>query len=125
LVTYAGGGGGTRDSVGNATVQGAGGIGGLGGGGNGGGYSTGGSYTNPSTAGAVNSGGGGGGGCYADFTGGINYYHDAQAGGSGICVLNVPASKYSGNANVTGTYTYRENNGNVIIAWTTSGSYLT
>ena len=124
LVTYAGGGGGSRDSVGNATVQGAGGIGGLGGGGNGGGYSTGGSYTNPSTAGTVNSGGGGGGGCYADFTGGINYYHDAKAGGSGFAVLNVPSSKYSGNANVTGTYTYSENNGNVIIAWTTSGSYL-
>jgi hypothetical protein len=106
-VTYAGGGGGG----GSNQVAGSGGAGGAGGGAAGG---TG--MTAPSAA-SANTGGGGGGGsgrtCVGDRPG--------SAGGSGIVILAVPTSVYTGT--VSGTFTTGTSGSNTWIRWTASGTY--
>ena len=103
--TYAGGGGG------GPVLTGISGSGGAGGGG-GGAPSSGG----PGTYGTVNTGGGAGGGSTsANSAGGT--------GGSGTIIFAIPTASYSGNVNVTGSYNYYATGGNVIIAWTSSGTY--
>jgi hypothetical protein len=92
-VTYAGGGG--------ANANGTNGSGGAGGGGAGG---------NPGTAGTANTGGGGGG---SGTTIG--------AGGSGIVILSVPTTNYTGTT--TGSPTVTTSGSNTIIKFTASGTY--
>jgi hypothetical protein len=99
-VTRAGGGGGGSDS-------GATGAGGAGGGGNGGS----GSGANGS-AGTANTGGGGGGG----GNGG-----NGAAGGSGVVIISVPTSNYSGVT--TGSPTVTTSGSNTIMQFNSSGSY--
>ena len=85
--------------------------GGTGGAGGSGGGAAGKSDAGTGTAGTVNTGGGGG-GTGQTYTGG--------AGGSGIVILSVPTTYYSGayaNATVT------SNGTNTILTYTTSGSY--
>jgi hypothetical protein len=94
---YGGGGGGT----------GATGPGGNGGAGGGGGGSTGGA----GTAGTANTGGGAGGGSAGTFA----------SGGSGVVILSVPTSSYSGTT--TGSPTITTSGSNTIIKFTASGSY--
>ena len=96
---YAGGGGGSRDSVG--------GTGGLGGGGNGRGD------INPGDAGVSNTGGGGG-GCGKD---GFGSASRGGAGGSGIVIVRYPGLP----AATGGTITYL--NGYTIHTFTTSGTF--
>jgi len=99
-VTYAGGGGGATYIVGNPS-----GAGGSGGGGAGNGVGTG-------TAGTANTGGGGG-GSYSAGTGG--------AGGSGVVILSVPTSRYSGTT--TGSPSVTTSGSNTILTYNSSGSY--
>ena len=96
----AGGGGGATYITGNPA-----GAGGLGGGGGGGSSSNG-------TAGTPNTGGGGG-GTYVSGTGG--------AGGSGVVILSVPTTRYSGTT--TGSPTVTTSGSNTIITYNSSGSY--
>jgi hypothetical protein len=103
-VTYAGGGGGGSNS--NATA----GTGGAGGGGNGGASSN--AAGSPGTA---NTGGGGGGGRNNTVA------TDGGAGGSGVVILSIPASSYSGTT--TGSPTVTTTAGYVILKFTASGSY--
>ena len=103
-VTYAGGGGGSNDNSGTV------GTGGTGGGGAGGVGST--SVGGVGTAGTANTGGGGG-GSGANKTG--------ANGGSGIVILSVPTSNYSGVT--TGSPTVTTSGSNTIIKFTSSGSY--
>jgi len=98
---YAGGGGG------GAYSGGSGGTGGLGGGGNGGTSSAG-------TAGTVNTGGGGGGIPYMGTTNGV-------AGGSGVVILRMLTSKYSGTT--TGSPTVTTDGSYTVLKYTSSGSY--
>lgn len=98
--TYAGGGGG-----GNTLNTTSAGTGGAGGGGNG-------SKTGNGTAGTANTGGGGGGGG-SSANGGL--------GGSGIVILSVPTSAYSGTT--TGSPTVTTSGSNTIIKFTASGTY--
>jgi hypothetical protein len=103
-VYYAGGGGGGGyQPFGNPA-----GTGGNGGGGDGG-------YPNGSagSAGGTNTGGGGGGGSGNGGYGGV--------GGSGVVILSVPTSSYSGTT--TGSPTVTTSGGNTIIKFTASGSY--
>jgi hypothetical protein len=102
-VTRAGGGGG-------GAYLGTGGTGGSGGGGNGGGDGGG-----TATAGSVNTGGGGGGGSDG---GGVNA---GKAGGSGVVILSMPTSNYSGTT--TGSPTVTTSGANTILTYTSSGSY--
>jgi hypothetical protein len=102
-VTRAGGGGG-------GAYLGSGGTGGSGGGGNGGGDGGG-----TATAGSVNTGGGGGGGSDG---GGVNA---GKAGGSGVVILSMPTSNYSGTT--TGSPTVTTSGANTILTYTSSGSY--
>jgi len=104
-VAYAGGGGGAAE--GN-TPQGTGGSGGGGNAGAAGG-------NNAGIAGTANTGGGGGGGHYQTA------YAAGGAGGSGIVVLSLPTSKYSGTT--TGSPTVTTSGSNTIIKFTASGSY--
>jgi len=97
-ITRAGGGGG-------ATLGAGAGSGGSGGGGAG-------SSSGNGTAGTVNTGGGGGGGSYSAGVGGN--------GGSGVVILRVPTSRYSG-IKTGGTTT--TSGSDTIITWTSSGSY--
>lgn len=102
-VNYAGGGGGGSDT-GNGNT----GLGGAGGGGNGG--------INSSingVAGSANTGGGGGGGNASAGNGG--------AGGSGVVILSVPTSNYSGTT--TGSPTVTTSGSNTILKFNSSGSY--
>lgn len=130
---YGGGGGGGAGAVGNAgtgnggnggtgftssitgttTVYGGGGgggsnagqgLGGSGGGGNGG--------PGTSTAGAVNTGGGGGG--FGNTTVG-------RGGGSGVVILQIPTSNYTGLT--TGSPTVTTSGSYTILKFTSSGSY--
>jgi hypothetical protein len=103
-VTYAGGGGG------GAYYSGAAGTGGTGGGGNGLG---GGGATGTNTAGTANTGGGGG----AVFGSG----NTSSAGGSGVVILSIPTSSYSGTT--TGSPTITTSGSNTILKYTSSGSY--
>lgn len=102
-VTYAGGGGG------GAAGGGAGG-GGSGGGGNGNNNGGGG-------AGTANTGGGGGGS--GSPVGGSN---TGGSGGSGVVILSVPTTNYSGIT--TGLPTVTTSGSNTIIKFTSSGSYI-
>jgi len=112
-VTYAGGGGGMggNEAGGTATI----GTGGAGGGGNGGANN---SSNVPATRpqnGTANTGGGGGGASNrsVDYPGGN--------GGSGVVILSVPTSAYSGTT--TGSPTVTTSGSNTIIKFTASGSY--
>ena len=100
-LSYAGGGGGGVYSTG-ATA----GTGGAGGGG------AGSSNAANGTAGTVNTGGGGG-GTGNNYTGG--------AGGSGVVILSVPTSLYTGTT--TGSPTITTSGNNTILKFTASGSY--
>jgi hypothetical protein len=100
-VTYAGGGGGG----GNSGQFGAGGAGGGGRGGT--------NVSNSAVAGTANSGGGGGGS--ANNTG------FAAAGGSGVIIISVPSTNYSGVT--TGSPTITTSGSNTIIKFTASGTY--
>lgn len=99
---FAGGGGGGGWQVG--------GVGGRGGGGDGQCYLN--VARNP-TAGTVNSGGGGGGG-FASAGGG-------SAGGSGIVVLRMPTSEYTGVT--TGSPAVTTSGNDTVLTFTASGSY--
>jgi hypothetical protein len=109
-VTYAGGGGGGADYRSSNNNGGAGGAGG-------GGAGAGGSNSYVSVAGTANTGGGGGGGSYK--TGGIGTV--GAAGGSGVVILSVPTTSYSGTT--TGSPTITTSGSNTIIKYTSSGSY--
>jgi hypothetical protein len=104
-ITYAGGGGGACELN---TTQG---LGGTGGGGNAG--AAGGN--NVGIAGTTNLGGGGGGGHYQSA------YPAGGAGGSGVVILSVPTSKYSGTT--TGSPTVGTDGTDTILTFTGSGSY--
>ena len=69
-------------------------------------------------AGTANTGGGGGGGGGRTCVGGTA----GGAGGSGIVILSVPTSSYTGT--LTGTYTTGTNGSNTWIRWTASGTYI-
>ena len=98
-VTRAGGGGG-------GNIYAAGGAGGTGGGGAGG-------QGGAATAGTANTGGGGGGGgSSGQLTG---------AGGSGVVILSIPTSDYSGVT--TGSPVVTTSGSNTIIQFNSSGSY--
>lgn len=88
-----------------STISGA--SGGSGGGGTGGGYN------GNATSGTVNTGGGGGGGGYLS--------NIAASGGSGVVILSLPTSAYSGNT--TGSPTVTTSGGNTVIKFTGNGSY--
>lgn len=103
-VTYAGGGGG-------AGYNNTGASGGTGGGGNGG--------TNAGGAGnGTANRGGGGGGAGMDASG---VSGSAGNGGTGIVIISVPTSRYTGTT--TGSPTVTTNGSNTVLQWTTSGSY--
>jgi hypothetical protein len=104
-VTYAGGGGGSLYTAGYPTH----GEGGTGGGGNGGRDLD--SYAG--TAGTVNTGGGGGGAISASTAG--------NAGGSGVVILRIDASNYSGTT--TGSPTVTDDGSFKVVKFTASGSY--
>jgi len=97
-VAYAGGGGGAGGVTGASGTDGGG--NGKGGAGNG-------------NAGSVNTGGGGGGGGSSSGLGGT--------GGSGVVILSVPTSNYTGTT--TGSPTITTSGTNTIIKFTASGSY--
>lgn len=99
-VTYAGGGGGGSGGGGS----GSGGAGGAGGGGNG--------SIGPGSSGAINLGGGGGGG-WVSFSGGN--------GGSGIVILSIPLSLYTGL--ITGGALVSQSGEFVILRFVSSGTY--
>ena len=101
-VYYAGGGGGGSY---NTTIA----AGGSGGGGNGG-YSSG----NVPTAGSANTGGGGGGG-------GQNGNQSGATGGSGVVIISIPSSNYTGTT--TGSPTVTTSGIYKILTFTSSGSY--
>ena len=114
-VYYAGGGGnGYYVNIGG-TLFANGGLGGTGGGGNGGGTVPGGQA---GSNGTVNTGGGGGGGGF-DSTGGVG--SNGGIGGSGVVIISVPTSDYSGTT--TGSPTITTSGSNTIITFTASGSY--
>jgi hypothetical protein len=97
-VYYAGGGGGAASGTNQA--------GGLGGGGQSG------QDGQNATAGTANTGGGGG-GCWNSATSGV--------GGSGVVIISVPTSAYTGTT--TGSPTVTTSGSNTIIKFTSSGSY--
>lgn len=76
--------------------------------GNGGGSST------AAQSGTANTGGGGGGG-----GGGVS--PPVGAGGSGVVILSIPTSNYSGV--ITGSPTVTTSGGNTILRFTSSGTY--
>lgn len=130
-VSYAGGGGG--GGYGGGTGSATAGLGGgtttsanKGGGGDGKTGNPTGAYPDNSNAvglaGTANSGGGQGGGTGGNFN---NNYTDsngaAGAGGSGVVILSVPTSNYSGT--YTGTVTVTTSGSNTILKFTTSGTY--
>jgi hypothetical protein len=102
--TYGGGGGG---GYGQYNVSG--GSGGAGGGGAGGGSST------SAVAGTANTGGGGGGG------GGASGRTSGANGGSGIILISMPTSRYTGTT--TGSPSVSTSGSNTILTFTSSGTY--
>jgi type II secretory pathway component GspD/PulD (secretin) len=105
MTYYAGGGGAGADQT-NASQPIA--YGGIGGGGNGQ------QYNNISVqAGTANTGGGGGGAVTSGVASG--------AGGSGIVIISVLTSQYTGT--VTGSPTVTTNGNQTVIKWTSSGTY--
>ena len=107
LVTYAGGGGGGGSS--DATADG--GSGGAGGGANGGSYPSG-----NGGSGTANTGGAGGG------SGGDSTTSQGGAGGSGVVILRMNTSDYSGTT--TGSPTVTTNGSETILTYTGSGTYV-
>jgi hypothetical protein len=103
-ITYAGGGGGGKRTAGTA------GTGGTGGGGNGGADANG-------SAGTANRGGGGGGA----GTGGGGVIRTGGAGGSGVVILSIPTSDYSGIT--TGSPVVTTSGSNTILQFNSSGTY--
>ena len=99
---YAGGGGGT-----NWVTSGTAGAGGLGGGGNG-------AVSNIGENGAANTGGGGGG-----YRGSVST--STSNGGSGVVILRIPTSNYSGTT--TGSPTVTTDGTDTILTYTSSGTY--
>jgi hypothetical protein len=102
-VYYVSGGGGGNNN--NGTSPGAGGNGGGG-------------AAQPGASNGINgtaNTGGGGGGAYNGGVGGN--------GGSGVVVLSIPTTSYSGNSYVTGSYTYTIFNSFTILGFTSNGSY--
>ena len=99
-VTYAGGGGGGANT-------GTAGVGGAGGGGAG-------ALNGTATVGTANTGGGGGGSSGPALVAG-------PAGGSGVVILSVPTTKYSGTT--TGSPTITTSGANTIIKFTGTGTY--
>lgn len=110
-VTRAGGGGGGGISGGGNSNSG--GAAGSGGGGAGAGSGS------DSSAGTANTGGGGGGGSLN--VGGSPVSRISSAGGSGVVILSVPTSSYSGTS--TGSPTVTTSGDNTILTFTGSGSY--
>ena len=100
-VTYAGGGGGGTNY--SATVA----SGGSGGGGNGG------TNAQNATAGTVNTGSGGGGAGLSPQT--------SANGGSGVVIISVPITNYTGT--ITGSPTVTTSGSNIVLKFTASGSY--
>ena len=109
-VTYAGGGGGGTYAGGAGGAAGTPGSGGAGGGATGSNSSI-----TPSNA-TANTGGGGGGGGGTDSGNG-----NGSNGGSGVAILSVPTTFYSGVT--TGSPTVTTSGSNTIIKFTASGSY--
>ena len=106
-LTYAGGGGGGTDRGGTAGTGGAGGGGNAGasGGGNG-------------VSGTTNLGGGGGG---ASFNSNLSLAYNGGAGGSGVVILAIPVSLYSGIT--TGSPTLTNVGQYKVLTFLSSGSY--
>ena len=102
-VLYAGGGGGGASATGGTNAAGGG---------------TGGVNGNAGAAGTANSGSGGGGGA-GNLTAGQNFA--GGNGGSGVVIISVPSSAYTGN--VTGSPTVTTNGTQTVITFTQSGSY--
>ena len=100
---YAGGGGGSSDNGEGVPGQG---LGGNGGGGAG-------AENTTATSGTANTGGGGGGVYNSSYTSG--------AGGSGVVILRMPTTKYSGTT--TGSPTVTTDGTDTVIKFTASGSY--
>jgi len=107
-VTYAGGGG-AAGGLGFIALAGAGGAGGGGAGG-----SVGTSWIGVS--GTANTGGGGGAGAYSGSA-----WQTGGAGGSGVVILSIPTSLYTGTT--TGSPTVTTSGSNTIMKFTASGSY--
>jgi hypothetical protein len=105
-VAYAGGGG-SGTEVNTYSSEGQGGTGGGG---------TGGTNTRIATAGTANTGGGGGGGGYPSG------YYDNGAGGSGLVVLRLLTSQYSGTT--TGSPTVTTDGDYSVLTYTGSGTYV-
>ena len=104
---YAGGGGGAGHAYGNSDTN----FGGLGGGGRGSRNFSSGIQATP---GEANTGGGGGGGTWPDtYTG--------KPGGSGVVILRMPTSRYSGKT--TGSPTVSTDGADTILTYTSSGTY--
>lgn len=101
-VYYSGGGGAAGDSRG---ING--GTGGTGGGGKGGGID------GVAVAGTANTGGGGGGGAFSSVI--------ARAGGSGVVILSIPTSLYTGTT--TGSPVVTTSGDRTILQFNSSGSY--
>jgi len=104
---YAGGGGG---GAGSGYAGGAGGAGGGGTGANGG---------SGNTTGTANLGGGGGGG---GFTSGVAWY-DGSAGGSGVVILRMPSTSYTGTTTGSPSVDNTTVSGTTILTFTGSGTY--
>jgi hypothetical protein len=108
-VTYAGGGGGgVQSGAGTNGTEGSGGTGGGGAGGVAGANSNG-------TNGTANLGGGGGGGTQ------LNVGTNGGSGGSGVVILSLPTSRYSGI--ISGAPTVTTSGSNTILKFTGSGTY--
>jgi hypothetical protein len=104
-VTRAGGGGGGTRYPNNTA-----GSGGSGGGGNGG-------HGGAGTSGSTNTGSGGGAGSYANS----NYEYAGGAGGSGVVIIRMPTSGYSGTT--TGSPTVSTSGSDTILTFNSSGTY--
>jgi len=109
-VYYAGGGGG-GSVIADPTKKG---LGGLGGGGTGASRNGADGGASPS-AGVSNTGGGGG-------AGGSTYYKTGQAGGSGVVILRMPTSVYSGTT--TGSPTVVTEGSDTVLVYKSSGTYV-
>lgn len=119
------GGTGTSSSITGTAVSyaagGGGGTNGSGGGGSGGGSGAGNAGSGQNTgggSGAANTGSGGGGG---SGNSNPNYGATGGGGGSGVIILSVPTSNYSGTK--TGSPTITTSGSNTIIKFTSSGTY--
>jgi hypothetical protein len=106
-VTYAGGGGGGYGGSGSGASGGSG----------GGGKGAGSDVSDTAVSGSANTGGGGGGGGGTVFSG----RKIGAFGGSGIVILSIPTSDYTGT--VTGSPTVTTSGNNTILQFNSSGTY--